>query len=135
MDYTWSNKFSVEALQFISQHKGWLHEKINLAINHPDHNKIGMDWIYVVDYGNAKITNDSIIVKTALASSHDLESYINYCNMFFNGDDIIRNAIQNLQSNVAAIKQIAIAIVRGDKAVYDNTIQFPFSVGCWKKPQ
>ena len=135
IDETWKSKFSSDALEYLSNSKEWLYDKISRSVNHNQ----PTDWIIIVDTGCIEESKDlaynqkNIQVRTLLVSS-DHDFYNGFDNMFFKFKADKRGAIMNLQSEYEAIKEIANAIVReNERAELDESILFPYTIDCWRE--
>ena len=130
IDRTWKNNFTNEALIFLVEHRKTevLYEKLNMFINNPEFNEIGIDYIFIID----NINNDDNKIYNSILVASDNKWYKYYDNMLFNNGDFIRAAIQNLQSDNEALKEISIRIIKGDGIVYDPNIAFPYSLNSFK---
>lgn len=136
IDKTWQDKFTKKALEFIQQYKTW-YNKLDICINDPVYNDIGMDCILILD--TVEVENDSnwnlpkpdrTIRSSLIFSDHN--DYELYNKMFFS-DNLMRMAIQNMQSDNPVLKEIASAIVKGEGSRFDSNIIFPFSKEVWYK--
>jgi len=134
IDKTWKEKFSADALDYLSQSKEWLYEKLNLSFNDEKMRELGSDWIIIIDSGDIDQMEDpnSVKVRTLLVST-DHDWYNGFDNMFFKFGDLKRGAVMNLQSEHFALKEVAIAVIKGARAKFDDTIKFPYTVGTWRE--
>ena len=141
IDKTWKTQFTEEALNYLKNNKEQLYVKLNYAVN-GEHNEEGLECIICLDQGDAESkldaehnklnpsTTNVLNIKSVLVFS-DNKLFFNYNIMFF-GSNVIAGAAQSLQSDNSALKEIANAVVKGDKAEYDDNILFPYSVLAWR---
>ena len=133
VDKSWKEKFSDDAMDFLKTSKDWLYNKLNSIINNPDGKP--MEWIVVIDTGEVdqeegSTDKKSLSVKSVLVSS-DFDWYKGYDNMLFQVNNLKQGAVANMQSENAALQEVACAVVKGAGAKYDPTILFPFTKECW----
>ena len=138
---TWKSIFSPEALEYLSNNKEWLYNKI---LNSTNDNK-DTNWILVIDSGDVvkdelevsilgqlNAHKDRFQVRTVLVSEES-ELYKSYNNMFFLSGNLRLGAVQNLQSENVPLAEISKAIVKGDGAVEDPSLLFPYTKQVWKQ--
>ena len=137
MDKTWKEKFTNEALSFLHEHKEWQYDKIIFATSGENY----LDWIIIKDNNGIEKPGegdnkwmDHDVIRTAQIAS-DSELYNIFDNMFFKNINLQVGAVMNMQSENITIKEVANAIVRGDGAIIDNDMQFPFTRNVWKLPK
>jgi hypothetical protein len=126
IDKECKSMFSADALTYLKDNKPWLYNKINDSLI----GKIETDWILIID--NPDDNEKDMGCRTLLICSDHLW-YKHFENMFFNCGDLIRGAVMNLQSDHEAIKECATAIIKGDGAVPDNSLKFPYSKDSWEE--